>query len=338
MVDEKHVARIVSVTCTGTFLTVPEPRQDHDQYCYDVCKDKGLTLFRQAFPLKNKDFHTQGFGRTSPERDASGGLTTGSSVPARANPLPSRVIYKSISGLDRFGNTVPELRAILGGQNKHGLRSSSVMATASSSFLSVSALAAVRGETRLFSDLSFELHPGQVLFIQGGNGCGKTSLLYILAGLRLPESGTVCWGGNNIEHLGKQYHSQLCFVGHTNGVKADLTVLENILGFQALKSNKGEAIQSTIDTLGLAGYEDNLAYQLSSGQQRRLALSRLLFSQQPLWILDEPFTSLDKASIRLFESLVVAHSQRGGMVIITSHQPLDLSGGVAVHLLLEKAA
>ncbi len=212
------------------------------------------------------------------------------------------------------------------------------MASTSTPSLTVSALAAVRGETRLFSDLSFALQPGQVLFIQGGNGCGKTSLLYILAGLRLAESGTVCWAGRNIDDLGKQYHSQLCFVGHNNGVKAELTVWENILGFQLLKPGKKESIQTTIDTLGLAGYEDNLAYQLSSGQQRRLALSRLLFSQHPLWILDEPFTSLDRASIRLFESQVVAHSQQGGMVIITSHQPLDLSGGDAVHLQLDKAA
>ena len=215
---------------------------------------------------------------------------------------------------------------------------SSVMASNSSPSLAVSSLSAVRGETRLFSDLSFDVRPGQVLFIQGGNGCGKTSLLYILAGLRLPDAGTVSWNGTNIEQLGKQFHSQLCFVGHTNGVKAELTVWENIQGFHALKSGNGESIQATIDTLGLAGYEDNLAYQLSSGQQRRLALSRLLFSTQPLWILDEPFTSLDRASIRLFESLVITHSQRGGMVIITSHQALDLSGGEAVHLLLEKAA
>ena len=77
---------------------------------------------------------------------------------------------------------------------------------------------------RLFSELSFELHSGQLLFIQGGNGCGKTSLLYILAGLRLPESGTISWAGTNIEQLGKSYHNQLCFVGHQNGVKAELTV------------------------------------------------------------------------------------------------------------------
>lgn len=211
-------------------------------------------------------------------------------------------------------------------------------APASIPSLSVSTLAAVRGETRLFSDLSFDVRPGQVLFIQGGNGCGKTSLLYILAGLRLPEAGTVTWGDTNIEALGKQYHSQLCFVGHTNGVKTDLTVWENIKGFHKLKPGNGDSIQATIDTIGLSGYEDSLAYQLSSGQQRRLALSRLLFSQQPLWILDEPFTSLDRASIRLFESRVVAHSQRGGMVIITSHQALDLSGGEAVHLQLDKAA
>jgi heme exporter protein A len=215
---------------------------------------------------------------------------------------------------------------------------SAVMANASTSSLSVTNLSAVRGETRLFNDLSFEVQPGQVLFIQGRNGCGKSSLLYILAGLRLPESGMVSWAGTNIEQLGKQYHSQLCFVGHSNGVKAELTVWENIKGFQTLKPGNAEAIQATIDTLDLAGYEDNLAYQLSSGQQRRLALSRLLFSNQPVWILDEPFTSLDKDSIRLFESRVIAHSQNGGIVIITSHQALDLTGGEAIHLQLEKAA
>ena len=204
--------------------------------------------------------------------------------------------------------------------------------------LSVSALTAVRGEARLFSELSFAIQPGQLLFIQGGNGCGKTSLLYILAGLRLPETGTVSWAGTNIEQLGKLYHSQVCFVGHQNGVKAELTVWENIQGFQALKPGKAEMIQTTIDAIGLAGYEDNLAYQLSSGQQRRLALSRLLFSEQPLWILDEPFTSLDKASIRLFESHLLAHSQRGGMVILTSHQAVDLRDGHAIHLQLDKAA
>jgi heme exporter protein A len=212
------------------------------------------------------------------------------------------------------------------------------MSPSASVSLSVSALAALRGETRLFRNLSFAVEPGQILFIQGGNGCGKTSLLYILAGLRLPEAGTVSWNGIDIERLGKQYHSQLCFIGHTNGVKAELTVWENILGFQKLKPGNPDTIQATIDSLGLAGYEDNLAYQLSSGQQRRLALSRLLFSQQPLWILDEPFTSLDKASIRLFESNIVSHSQAGGLVIITSHQALDLTGGDAIHLQLDKAA
>jgi heme exporter protein A len=212
------------------------------------------------------------------------------------------------------------------------------MSSVTSHSLSVSALAAIRGESRLFSNLSFTIQPGQLFFIQGGNGCGKTSLLYILAGLRLPEAGSVSWSGTNIDQLGKLYHSQVCFVGHQNGVKAELTVWENIKGFQSLKPGRQSPIQATIDAIGLAGYEDNLAYQLSSGQQRRLALSRLLFSDQPLWILDEPFTSLDKASIRLFEAQLLAHSQRGGMVILTSHQAVELPDGQAIHLQLDKAA
>jgi len=212
------------------------------------------------------------------------------------------------------------------------------MAAVPTPSLKVDALAAVRGETRLFRELSFQLEPGQLLFIQGGNGCGKTSLLYILAGLRLPEAGTVSWAGTDINQLGKLYHNQLCYIGHQNGVKAELTVWENIFGFHALKPGAKQDIQTTIDIIGLAGYEDTLAYQLSSGQQRRLALSRLLLSQQPLWILDEPFTSLDKASVRMFETRLVDHSRNGGMVILTSHQALDLSGGDAMHLELERAA
>lgn len=221
---------------------------------------------------------------------------------------------------------------------KHGLSEIFVTSPATSPSLSVTALAAVRGESRLFSDLSFTLQAGQLLFIQGGNGSGKTSLLYILAGLRQPETGEVCWGDTSILRLGKLYHQQVCFIGHQNGVKAELTVWENIKGFQLLKPGKQQDIQSMVDTIGLAGYEDTLAYQLSSGQQRRLALSRLLFSDQPLWILDEPFTSLDQASIRLFESRLLAHSLAGGMVILTSHQAVDLREGQAIHLQLDKAA
>lgn len=212
------------------------------------------------------------------------------------------------------------------------------MAAGPAPTLDVNALAAVRGENRLFRELSFRLEAGQLLFIQGGNGCGKTSLLYILAGLRLAESGTISWGGTDINQLGKLYHNQLCFIGHQNGVKAELSVWENIQGFQSLNNYQIDDIQSVVDTIGLAGFEDSLAYTLSSGQKRRLALSRLFLSKQPLWILDEPFTSLDKASVRMFESTLVNHSQNGGMVILTSHQHLDLSGSEAVHLELERAA
>lgn len=197
--------------------------------------------------------------------------------------------------------------------------------------LEVQGLSASRGDEQLFEGLEFLLLPGEVLFIEGANGSGKTSLLYILAGLRSQDAGDLKWCDQSIEELGKDYHQQLCFVGHTNGVKAELTVFENLQGFAQLKPNTNEHSiskdnQAVVDELDLSGYEDAFCYQLSSGQQRRLGLARLINSTQPLWILDEPFTALDKKTIGFFETLITQHVNRGGMVVITSHQSLNLAG------------
>ena len=201
--------------------------------------------------------------------------------------------------------------------------------------LNVSDLSVARGDSRLFGNLSFELKAGELLFIEGSNGCGKTSLLYVLAGMRLAEAGQIQWRQTDIEKLGKSYQNDLIFVGHQNGVKGDLTVEENIQGFRALKPGSDRPIQEIIDALGLAGYEDTFTWHLSSGQQRRVALARLLMSDQALWILDEPFTSLDKHSMKMFEELFIEHIENGGMVILTSHHPMDLTGGKSLHLQLD---
>jgi len=195
--------------------------------------------------------------------------------------------------------------------------------------LDVDGLCTKRGDLTLYSDLTFHVDEGEILFLSGANGSGKTSLLYILAGLRMPDEGEVRWGQQAIETLGKLYQQDLCFVGHHNGIKAELTVFENLAGFWALKPVNGNGVpdpQEVVDALNLTGYEDTLCYQLSSGQQRRLSLARLIGNTQPLWILDEPFTALDKKTIAFFEAQVINHAKQGGITIITSHQTLALHG------------
>lgn len=189
-------------------------------------------------------------------------------------------------------------------------------------------LRCVRGDRELFSDLSFEMRPGDILHISGANGSGKTSLLRILAGLHEPETGAVYWEGRPIEQARSQFLRNIQYVGHLGGIKTELSPLENMRCFAALALRPASAVTgSVIERLGLAGFEYEPAYRLSSGQRRRVALSRLLLSPARLWILDEPFTALDAAGCELLVRLVDDQLQRGGMVAFASHSHTELFPG-----------
>lgn len=184
-------------------------------------------------------------------------------------------------------------------------------------------LTCVRDERALFSELSFRVEPGEIVQVEGANGAGKTSLLRILAGLAQPESGDVCWQGENIRRSREQYHHQLLFLGHQPGVKSQLTPFENLMFYQSVRGKaQTEAIWQALAQVGLLGYEDISVAQLSAGQQRRVALARLWLSAAPLWILDEPLTAIDKQGVAQLAALFEQHAQRGGMVILTTHQEL----------------
>lgn len=189
-------------------------------------------------------------------------------------------------------------------------------------------LGCVRGRRRLFSDLNFTLKPGMCIQVQGPNGSGKTSLLRILCGLVAPAEGEVRWDGANIRSLGEDYHSVFTYIGHRNGVKDELTALENLRiasGLSGIEVSKEEAA-AVLESMGLGGGPQALPTRfLSQGQRRRLALSRLAVSQSSLWILDEVLTSLDRAAVALVESTIAEHLNQGGMAIIATHQQLDLS-------------
>ena len=199
--------------------------------------------------------------------------------------------------------------------------------------LSVTNLSCIRDDRPLFSQLDFELRGGQVLLIEGPNGCGKTSLLRILSGIRRQDSGQVMWCQQEINKLGAEYREQLAYVGHHNGIKELLTVRENLQVAQAMGRASGTSLDDALQQVGLLKRDDVMSQGLSAGQRRRLALARLLVTDCRLWVLDEPFTALDKKGILMVGELMLQHiRQRDGMVVMTSHHELDLPDGDIVRL------
>ena len=141
--------------------------------------------------------------------------------------------------------------------------------------------------------------------IEGHNGIGKTSLLRILAGLAQPVEGKVRWNSDEITKQREEYHHQLLYLGHHSGVKPELTAWENLKFYQQIsQSQQGtDILWDVLETVGLLGREDLPAAQLSAGQQKRIALARLWISEAPLWILDEPFTAIDKKGVEFLTAL-----------------------------------
>lgn len=194
--------------------------------------------------------------------------------------------------------------------------------------LEVSNLACSRGDHRLFAGLNFSLHPGQIMQVQGANGSGKTSLLRTLCGFLMPDEGDIAWRGENIRDLDEDYYAELMYLGHLNAIKDELSALENLrisAGLSGLDLEERDAL-AALRRLGLRGRERLPTKVLSQGQRRRVALARLLASDAKLWILDEPLTALDVGAVALIQELIAEHLARQGMVIFTTHQPLQVAG------------
>jgi heme exporter protein A len=190
--------------------------------------------------------------------------------------------------------------------------------------LDVVNLSCTRGDRLLFSGVSFTVGAGELLHITGRNGSGKTTLLRTLCGLTQAADGHVRWQGVDARTLGDEYRAKLAYVGHLNGIRGELTALENLNAVAALAGDVRTArAESALEKVALDAYRAFPAKILSQGQKRRLALARLLVLERPLWILDEPLTALDTRSIEIVTQQLAAQLNRGGAVIITSHQPLD---------------
>lgn len=193
-----------------------------------------------------------------------------------------------------------------------------------SGYLRISNLACQRNGRVLFQNLNFSLNKGNVLFVAGENGSGKTSLLRILCGFRRQEEGEIYWNKKRIG-VSPDYFQDISYVGHNNGIKDDLTVEENLSLMCTLLNVSKVDTDLVLKQIGLIEQADVLTGLLSAGQKRKLALSRLLVANSVLWLLDEPFTSLDKSSVEFFEGLIKLHVNRGGLIILTSHHEVNLS-------------
>lgn len=183
-------------------------------------------------------------------------------------------------------------------------------------------LTCIREERLLFDELSLDIYPGEIVQIEGANGSGKTSLLRILSGLSQPYEGQITFKQQAIAECREEFHQDLCYLGHLPGVKGEMTAEENLTFNLALHGNNAEDTQAYLAKVNLAGFEDSLASHLSAGQHRRIALAELYQSNALIWILDEPFTAIDKQGVASLEALFTQHANRGGCIILTTHQDL----------------
>lgn len=185
-------------------------------------------------------------------------------------------------------------------------------------------LSCVKRDRVLFNDLQIAIEPSQCWYIEGANGAGKTSLLRILAGLSHPTEGHIEWRGKLLRHQIDHFFQDMVYVGHKTGLNRQLSAIENVMYWSSLNQVEVKSIYDLLGQLGLTGLEDLPVGHLSEGQQRRVALTRLWIKRASLWILDEPYAALDVSGIALLNAKIDDFIEKGGSVVMTSHQEPEL--------------
>ncbi|MEO8848194.1 MAG: cytochrome c biogenesis heme-transporting ATPase CcmA [Casimicrobiaceae bacterium] len=189
-------------------------------------------------------------------------------------------------------------------------------------------LAARRGATLLWRDVSFALHGGDALVVTGANGAGKTTLLRVLAGLTQAEHGTLDWRGGRMHPFAPALRADLLFCGHAPALKDALSASENVQSLASLAAEDASAatVSAALGAVGLAAHAALPARVLSQGQRRRVHLALLALSTRPLWILDEPATALDAQGLAWLQATLAAHCAAGGIVVLATHAPIAITG------------
>jgi heme exporter protein A len=188
--------------------------------------------------------------------------------------------------------------------------------------LELKAFSIARDERRLFADLQLTLHAGEIIQLLGPNGAGKTSLLRVIAGVSNDYEGELLYLNEPMPKVRWEFACDLLYLPHAPGIKKAMTPRENLQWYMHQSAMQGD-IDDALDKVGLAGFEDVLAGSLSAGQLRRVALARLYLSKARVWILDEPFTAIDKKGVSNLEAIMREHAAAGGAVLLTSHQDLS---------------
>ncbi len=197
--------------------------------------------------------------------------------------------------------------------------------------LTVKNLYCERDERVLFQKLDFRVAEGDVWQIQGSNGSGKTTLLRILCGLNDEFSGEIFWRDKEQRQSREVFNHEVFYLGHAPAINKTLSPKENLSWFCASRGlTNTDQIKTVLNSFNLYGYEDLPCYLMSAGQQRRVSLARMLLSQAKLWIIDEPFTALDKQGVQELEALLSAHALAGGAIILTTHHSLQMDYAIQV--------
>jgi len=201
-------------------------------------------------------------------------------------------------------------------------------------FLDVSDLSCRRGGRRVFERLSFALGAGELLALTGRNGSGKTTLLRALALLVRHDAGTIRWQGADIRVEPEAWRGRLAWLGHLEGLKGDLSVRENLLVAERLRGappaeDRLDGVLLAFDLVALAA---RAVRTLSAGQRRRVALARVVLSQAPLWLLDEPLNALDAPAQTAFRTILQKHLAAGGLAIAATHADLGMAAARTLEL------
>ncbi len=192
-------------------------------------------------------------------------------------------------------------------------------------------LTARRGGRLLFAGVDFSLQSGEALVLRGRNGSGKSSLLRLMAGFGRPAAGVFRWQGEAVKDHAELHSARLHYVGHHDALKPALTVSET-LRFWCRLSGKGGDVRAGLEAFEIPHLADLPCRFLSAGQRRRLGLARLAAWKAPLWLLDEPTVGLDSEAVGLLARAISRHKSEGGLVIMATHQEMDLPDAQSLNI------